>query len=223
MSDVQLGQWWETSRKIRFCVVGQATDGNWILEFKSGVVTRDNRNWEGCRRLYNCDGWHWVETDQPDPGEGYELLEKGTRLRKGDQCLCDDGETWRDSWRWRFDESAGGPNTECQYRRKIPVAPPTVELCAMCGEVPEMPGIGACIECVEWAIEATGCPTVKPSVKRVPLRLWMRYEGSRGYVFAQSEPPVGANSKYYEVFSDADGFYSDQQCEPVFRGMESTE
>lgn len=119
----QPGEWWRSDALDENAFIcGFDWEGDPVFQTDDESPARIDRTKEFCEEWHHepdCTGFDWTPPPAIDPGEGWELLPVGTRLRKGDQCFGTDGR-WVDSWRHKFDESVGGPCTSFPYRRRKP-------------------------------------------------------------------------------------------------------
>lgn len=125
MKTPQVGEWWIFDDDIFYCC-GKDTDGDSVFQDDYGSYTA-SATMTGWHHEPRCTGFDWVEPPAPDPGEGYEILPKGTTLEDGDECLQVHG---NDKGHWHKTMWVGqkiGSNTRMGewYRRKIkPVESP---------------------------------------------------------------------------------------------------
>jgi hypothetical protein len=172
-------KYWTTLKPDAYAFVKQTSKNRCVLVLKNGqddlVEWWTDASQAGRTPLTKEQAEGLIDKPQEspvvDPGEGWELLPKGTVLRTGDQVYMKGmtDHSWVDTC---YPGQIVGSREwlDAQYRRKI---------------------------------------TPQESPTRVPLRLWCRYErGNKTghmYVFANTEPPVGAGIKYSEIKSDGNG------------------
>jgi hypothetical protein len=182
-----------------------------------------------------CDSFDWVEPPAIDPGEGWELLPKGTVIQKCDEVRIQGSTNWTATTR------DGEKVFDGTYRRKItPVESPDDWVTQ--DRVPARPGIDQRAyadatrvtlwedaECLTWdkpAMHGTkinnttleircrrkDLPAKQPATKRVPVRLWVsdligRADDEQWIVFACTGVPDKNSDTLREILHDTDGFY----------------
>jgi hypothetical protein len=118
----QPGQYWQTrDTKQRAYVHGVTKLGIVLIETPSGawVGIGVNQWLEDWQHLPDCDSFDWVPPSQPDPGEGWRLIDKAVDVpRAGDEYWDEEFREWtpRALWLAPFERYA-------TYRRRI--EPPT--------------------------------------------------------------------------------------------------
>lgn len=92
----QPGEWWIAPSGTILRIVGTKLNGQILYEMdiNGSCGSAKAEWWEDWHHEPLCDSFDWKPAAPIDPGEGWELLPKGTVLQDGDECQQLIGKNW---------------------------------------------------------------------------------------------------------------------------------
>ena len=90
------GEWWISPSGTIVRIVGTKLNGQILYEFdiNGSCGSAKAEWWEDWHHEPDCTGFDWKPAAPIDPGEGFELLPRGTVLEDGDEFSVDGGKSW---------------------------------------------------------------------------------------------------------------------------------